>query len=298
MYSKPIGISILTNGNRLASLQDCIDRLLTNCYYRPLVVAIYDNGSTDDTKQWLQDWILNPELNPWKYGVEFRVDFSPNDLGCAAGTNASIDLVRDCEFSIHLESDFGHLPPELTGEDKLWLRRAVEFMQTVDGNFMYLRRMTGEQEMLAHWWSQWMGKIEEQKGRYLSCPGFWWSNNPALIRTQTLFDNGTLPLDVVTDGPKGTPGWSQPELRAKAPGKAWLHHWGLFVHDIPTQGQFSLQKGCGVEKSCGSSTCKYGFFKGGNLSGNEPFCSTCDNRESFRDMPKHEKRLKESWGIR
>ena len=217
MYSNPIGISILTNGNRCTSLKSCIDRLLAFCYYRPLIIGILDNGSTDDT------WSFISEKLKDTYGVQYIIQRSEVDMGCAWGTNASCELVRHCEYSIHLESDFDHLSPDESGEDRLWLRRSVEFMQDVDGHFMYLRRMTGETEMIVHWWSQWMNQIAEQRGLYLSCPNFWWSNNPALCNNQALYANGTLPLNVRLDGNKGTSGWSQPELKAKAPGRAWIH---------------------------------------------------------------------------
>lgn len=287
MYCEPIGVSVLTNGQRLSALQGCIGSLLAHCFYRPLIFGIYDNGSTDDTLEWLSEWVPAKD-NPWKYGVTFRVQHSDKDLGCAAGTNAACELVRDCEFAIHLESDFELLSPEESGEDRLWLRRAAEFMQSVNGNYLYLRRMTGEREMLAHWWSQWMLKIVDQKGPYLSCPEFWWSNNPALRRNKALYDNGTLPLDAGKDGPKGTPGWSQPELSAKAPGRAWLHQWGVFVHDRPAQGDIFGKRSCSIR---GGKSCKYGFFKDGAVS--DKFCEVClGDQGDFRDMSEHKARFK------
>jgi hypothetical protein len=46
-----------------------------------------------------------------------------------------------------------------------------------------------------------------------------------------IYDRGILPLNVSLDGAKGTKDWSQPELKAGAPGNAWIHQWGLFVHE-------------------------------------------------------------------
>lgn len=286
MYSSPVGISVLTNGNRLGLLQACLGSILTHCYYRPLVFGIYDNGSTDDTLRWLSEWV--PAKNPWKYGVTFRVQHSDVDRGCAAGTNAACELVRDCEFAIHVESDFEHLSPEESGEDRLWLRRAIEFMQKADGNYMYLRRMTGEVEMVMHWWSQWMSRIKNQEGPYLSCPSFWWSNNPALRRNEALYGGGTLPLNTSKDGPKGSSGWSRPELETKAPGKAWIHHWGLFIHDRSSQ---KVRSPCGNCKTTmkGSAPCKYGYFKNGDDA--DPFCKVCLPEEGFREMADHKARF-------
>src|SRR3989344_1635136 len=182
MYDKLIGVSILTNGNRLGYLQACVSSFIANCYYRPLVVAIYNNGSTDGTEEWLKTSL------PKAYGVTWRVLNNHDDEGCAAGTNQALELVRECEYVLHLESDFEHLTQELTGEDKLWLRRAIAVMEE-GADFLYLRRMVDEREMLAPWWSQWMPRVDgkDDSGRYLRCPGFWWSNNPHLHRTEAMY---------------------------------------------------------------------------------------------------------------
>jgi glycosyltransferase involved in cell wall biosynthesis len=282
-YSRAIGVSILTNGNRRQYLDRCIGSLIRNCSYRPLVIGIWNNGSTDDTQAYL-DSLLTLSFD----GITFRIQNSTKDLGCAVGTNMSCAVVGDCEFQLHLESDFELLSPEESGEDGNWLNRAVDFMEEVNGNYLYLRRMTGEKEMMDHWWSQWMSKIIGQKGPYLSCPSFWWSNNPALFRTKAMYDGGTLPLRVDRDGPKGTPGWSRPELETKAPGRAMIHQWGLFVHERQSQGDIFDQTICrkGMKGLVG---CKYGFFKTG--SEEDRFCGSCHETETFKDMKTHEGRF-------
>ena len=274
MYDRPIGVSVLTNGARLEHFRTCLSSFLSNCYYRPLVFGIYDNGSTDGTAEWIRTSL------PSAYGVEWRELRSDRDEGCAAGTNRAVELVEDCEYVLHLESDFEHLPQEVTGEDKLWLRRAADLMEK-GADFLYLRRMVDEREMLAHWWSQWMPKVDGRDGNHLSCPGFWWSNNPHLHRTEAMRRLGVLPLDERSDGPKGTSGWSRPELEAARPGRTWLHKWGLFVHDRPTHGGRLELRGCRPEG------CKYGFFEDGRGA----FCEACAEESGFQDMPEHERRF-------
>ena len=284
MYAQPIGISILTNGNKRHQLQTCIEGLLANCFYRPLKIAVYDNGSTDDTGNFIA---LLDKMKT--YGVSWVVDRSSRDTGCAAGTNHSCEMVRDCEYAIHLESDFEHLSGMESGEDRLWLRRAVEFLTQVKGNYMYLRRMVDEREMMMHWWSQWMTKIEHGgTDRYLSCSRFWWSNNPSLFNNQALYKQGTLPLNAANDGPKGTPQWSKPEMEAKSPGKAWIHRWGLFVHERQKHGNIFEYGGCGHKLGTGTSMCKYGFFK----NGQDHFCQVCRKDLGMEDMQPHEHRFR------
>lgn len=280
MYREPVGVSILTNSNRCAYLRACIDAFLVNCYYRPLVFGIQDNGSTDDTYAFLASL-------PKAYGVTWRVERSAVDLGCAAGTNLATEMIRDCEFALHLESDFIHITEAESGVGRMWLHEAVEFMASGECDYLYLRRMRNEQEMLLHWWSQWMPQITREKDAYLQCPGFWWSNNPALRRVQALYDSKTLPLDVAKDGGKGQPGWSQPELRAPRPTKPWIHKWGMFKHESLTV-EFPERIGCGKFGPFGTSTCKYGFYK----TGKDRFCETCHPAKGFHDMREHEKRFR------
>jgi len=273
MSNVPIGVAILTNGARLNYLQSCINSFLVNCYYRPLVIGIYDNGSTDGTKEWVSGLSS-------VYGVTWRVGRAETDKGCAFGTNESIRLVSDCEFVVHLESDFEHLTFDLTGEDKMWLNRAVEFMRDNPCDYMYLRRMVNERDIFLHWWSQWMNRIDMEKGNYLRCHDFWWSNNPTLFKPKVLYDCGTLPLNVAIDGVKGTAGWSKPELQAAKPPNTWIHKWGLFVHEKPSYGNQLKLKGC-------NSGCKYGFFK----DGIDRFCACCDKSKGIGDMEAHARRF-------
>ena len=128
-----------------------------------------------------------------------------------------------------------------------------------------------------------MSKIDKQVGCYLSCPDFWWSNNPALRRNEAIYAAGTLPLDVNKDGPKGTGGWSKPELEAPSPGKAWIHKWGMFVHD-------RTEKIRSDKCIMTGERCKYGFDKNGCFD--DVFCRACDMTESYWDMSKHEERYR------
>ena len=272
--NQTIGISILTNGSRSSDLQRCLCSLLKNCCYRPLVIGITDNGSVDDTSQRLKDLMMSE-----MYGIEFRSNGYSRDNGCAVGTNSSIKLVSDCELQLHLESDFELLSPEESGIDKMWLHRAVSHLESVDCDYLYLRRMCNERESAMHWWDQWMSQMGEKRGNYVRCNGFWWSNNPVLFRLQALMDADVLPLDMSLDGAKGTPGWSQPELQAGSPPNAWIHQWGMFVHEKPN---FALSCECKF-----GGVCKYGFFKHPN---DGAWCGCCDSSKDFTDMDKHRSR--------
>lgn len=278
MPKEPVAISILTNGSRRHYLERCINSFLANCYYRPLVFSVFSNGSTDDTVEWMRS-----QKEP--YGVEYWTGASDNDLGCAVGTNNSIKSVEDIKYQIHLESDFEHLSEKESGVDKMWLHRALDLMET-ECDYLYLRRMRNDFEMRQHWWNQWMPMIDHDAGEYMRCPGFWWSNNPTLFRTRALLDSGTLPLDPAKDGQKGTAGWSQPELQAPRPPRAWIHKWGMFIHEREPKEEFNLQ-GCRSYGPFGKSGCKYGFW----LDGNGPWCGQCNHKKDYRDMDAHKKRV-------
>jgi len=277
----PVGVSVLTNSNRGHLTVTCVQSFLANCYYRPIILGIFSNGSTDNTLDLIGQL---KESMPDAYNIVWRVNHSGTDLGCAAGTNAAHELVRDCQYAIHLESDFIHLTEKESGVSKTWLHQAIQFMETGVCDYLYLRRIHNEQEMMMHWWSQWLPQVTKQEGPFLQCPPFWWSNNPTLRRVQALYDCGTLPLRADLDGAKGQLGWSQPELRASRPTKPWLYCWGMFVHD---HRGFTDSSGCQKYGPYGLSTCKYGFHHPSTV-----FCSLCDQGKNFSDLQNHEQRLR------
>ena len=268
-----VGVSILTNGQRLEHLQACVYSLLSHCYYRPLKIGIFDNGSTDGTHSWCMNQL------PKVYGVEFKIQRVEQDMGCAAGQNRAAGLVRDCKYVLHLESDFRALPENLSGCDKFWLHRAIEFMDSGECDFLYLRRMMSEYDIGQHWWSQWFNKIGRVQGPYMECPDFWWSNNPHLRNNQAIYDAGCLPLDEKKDGGKGTGNWSRPEMTTAKPRKPWIHKWGIFVHDA--------MPNLGLEQLTGCGKCKYGFF----MVPDSPFCKKCDLLLDYTDMHAHYERF-------
>ena len=276
-----VGVSILTNGTRLDSLQACVSSLLANCYFRPLVIAVFNNGSTDGTHEWCLEHMRGG------YGIKWVYDCAENDLGCAAGTNRAAALVKDCEYVLHLESDFRHIPAVLTGCNQMWMHQTLEFMESGRCEYLYLRRMMNERDIAQHWWAQWADKITTEEGCFLECPGFWWSNNPHLRLNQSVYAAGCLPLNEGLDGPKGTPGWSQPELKAPRPTKTWIHKWGLFVHDAPQDNELA-KSSCPLPDGC-----KYGFFKKG--PSRDMFCQACDLTKDFREMKAHHDRFRKLW---
>ena len=232
MYDKKLGVSILTNGSRLTMLQKCIGSFLSFSFYRPVEICVFSNGSTDGTVKWLEEWTKSPD-NPWKYGVTFRFESSATDLGCAAGTNKSIEMVRDTDFHIHIESDFLHLSPEQSGIGRMWVRDAINLLESGDADYLYLRKLRDDTEKAMHWFEQWRTKIVEERPPFKRVEGFWWSNNPSIFRMSAMLKSGTLPLRSDLDGAKGTKNWSVPELSAPRPTKAWMWGFGegMFTHE-------------------------------------------------------------------
>jgi GT2 family glycosyltransferase len=223
MNPQPVGISILTNSQRSKLLEACIVAFLTNTHYRPLVIALFDNGSTDDTSV-----VFKKFAKPNDYALTWRNERTEQDYGCAHGTNRSIELVRDCPLILHLESDF-----ICVAEDPRWLHRAVKFMEGGGCDYLYLRKFRSEAEKIHHWFPQWQDKLRETHDEFQRCENFWWSNNPALFRYETLKKSGTLPLNPALDGPKGSENWSRPEMVTPKPPNTWLLHPfgnGYFVH--------------------------------------------------------------------
>lgn len=282
MYTGQVGVSILTSGDRRGNLELCLSSLLCGCAYRPLAIAIYDNGSTDDTMDYLSHGL--PEV----HGVEWRVGHSDKDGGCSHGTNQAMAMVSGLEYALHLESDFHHGTERQTGVDRNWMRRAIDFMEMGGCDYIYLRRMRNETEMMMHFWSQWMPRITEERWEFMRCTGFWWSQNPHLRRNPALLASGTIPVPELESDHKGSPAWNKSEMATKAPPNAWLHKWGFFFHGDPDMPIPAGLSGCGDSGPFGLSTCKYGFYRPGPT-----WCREC-RHVGFRDMANHEARMRES----
>jgi len=264
-----VAVTVLTNGKRRKSLERCLNTFLDNCRYRPLDIYILDNGSTDDTREYL-DSLKDG------HGLWWDVQSLGEDVGCAAGTNRVSEMAVGHEYVLHLESDFFHIPEDVSGFNKMWLSDVVSFMDEGRCDYLYLRKMVDEEEMAMHWWAQWMEK-SKTFGKYMYCPEFWWSNNPHLRRDSKLRVDKILPLDESIDGDKGTPGWSKPELEAGTPGLSWICKLGMFIHERESVGDMSCPKMDG--------DCKYGFSVR-----NKVFCESCDIAKGLCDMYQHEGR--------
>lgn len=283
MRPEPVGVSILTNGARLHALKRCLASLLENCCYRPLHVAVFDNGSTDGTLEWVA------REHPSCHAVTWEWDRSDTDLGCSRGTNLACEMTREFKHSLYLESDFYCLSSAESGAPRTWMRDGLEYMRRSGCGYLYLRRIRDEREMQMHFWSQWMARCSlDGDGRHMSCPGFWWSQNPHLRDNEMLWSSGTLPVPEMMDDHKGSPSWNKSEMMAKPPPSPSLMRWGVFVHDDPGH-RVAECSWCGRERF-GWSACKYGFYN----QGAGKWCELCDSSRGFEDMAAHEARLRAS----
>jgi hypothetical protein len=278
----PVGISILTNGRRLGEMQKCVSSLLSSTSRRPLILAVFDNGSTDDTWKWLGGMSHHADSFDELEQVEWRVRRSDEDLGVSVGTNKAMAMVADCEWAIHIESDFELLPPEISGHGMDWLDRAIEWMELNGRDYLYLRRIIDEKETAAHWWWRWPGRIADSDEPFQRMPGFWWSNNPHLRRNRALYSAGVIPVPERPKENKDKDYWSKSEEETKAPPNAAITRFGLFVHD-PGSRDPSIKTGCGRFDKHGAITCKYGFFQ----DPESKWCRACDPLAPWTCIAEH-----------
>jgi len=271
---KRVGISILTNGERLDYLRRCVESLLARTSYRPLVVAIYDNASTDGTAIYIDRLKESREL-----GVEWRSGRAVVDQGVSVGINRAMAMVADCEWAIHVESDFELIDPDASGHGRDWLEKAVEWAEGAGCDYLYLRRILDEREVMAHWWWRWPGRIAPSAEPFQMLPGFWWSNNPALRRNPALAAAGVLPLPERPRESKDRPYWSKSEMEAVRPPNAAIMPHGVFAHEWSEPRLL----GCDRFERHGMSTCKYGFFQDpGSM-----WCRVCDPMAPWNCLAEH-----------
>jgi glycosyltransferase involved in cell wall biosynthesis len=282
---EPIGIAVLTNGNRLGYLKQNLEAFIENTSYRPLVFGIFDNGSTDGTPTYINS-LINTE------GVTFRKMRSEADMGCGVGVNRANDLVKEFEYTIFLESDWTLLEERESGWNKEWLDECLDFMKTGKCDYLYLRRFPNVFESRFHDYQHVMAHSGHQEGRFLYITKFMYSNNPHIRRTKVLYDQGILPLREFIDAnglgieKKGNPTWSQAEHSAKQPEKLWFTMWGMFGHETTVTPKEIRQVGCDKYGPFGCSTCKYGFTEF-----NAGFCALCDFSKDWHDLKNHTDRF-------
>ena len=287
MYNKPIGIAVLTNSDRRLYLQRTLETFLENCSYRPLVIGIYDNGSTDSTQSYIQSL---PSKN--YEGVTWRFGRSESDLGCGPGVNRANALVREFEYTFFLESDWTHLIEKEIGVPKTWMQECLEFMETGKCDYLYFRRFKNNTEARFHDYHAVIHLACEQQDKFLRVDKFMYSNNPHLRRTEALFQNGTLPVPEFFDAQgnglekkinKNI--WGKAEHTAPQPKNMYFYVWGMFAHESEVSPAEPKKVGCGKYGPYGCSTCKYGFldFKHG-------WCPLCDASKDYHDLYPHQMR--------
>lgn len=282
-----VGVAFLTNGQRRGYLEQNINAFLANCSYRPLVISIFDNGSTDDTPEYCRYRL------PVMQDVGFRYVRSEKDLGCGAGVNRAIQLVKEFQFHLFLECDWTCLHESESGCSPDWMDECLDFMKTGKCDYLYLRRFRNDAEAAFHHWPFVMANSGHTDGKFLHTEKFMFSNNPSLRRTQKLFDCGTLPLQEFFNAQgegtekKGNAEWGQAEHMAKMPPNFYIHKWGMFVHES-TPTPIGQLKPVGCEKygdGKGVSTCKYGFTEF-----RHDWCPLCDFNKEHHDLLAHQQR--------
>lgn len=286
--SQPVGIAVLTNGDRRQYLEQNIRAFLDNCSYRPLIFGIHDNGSVDSTPEYLKHGL------PKEHGVEFRCLRSDKDLGCGPGVNRANDLVKELEFTFFLESDWTCLHQSESGYDKQWMHECLDFLQTGRADYIYLRRFRNDNEARYHHWNHVLRNTMHTEGRFLYTERFMYSNNPHIRRTKALYENQSLPLKEMFDAQgnalekKGNAEWGAAEHQAKHPKNFWIHMWGMFIHESTPTPSIEMLKpvGCNKYGPHGCSTCKYGF-----LELKPGWCEVCDFSKDFHDLLAHDTRF-------
>jgi len=281
-----VGVAILTNGENRIWVQRTIESFLANCSLRPLTIGIFDNGSTDDTYKYISGL-------PKDLGVEWRVERSNEDLGCGIGVNRAGDLVGEAEYTLFLEKDWTHLRPEQSGVPTTWLGDFLDFMDEEECDYIYLRKFRSEIEMRQHGWARTLGMINLDKGPFSRVTPMDYSNNPHLRRNSAMIESGVLPLPEIRDDEgnpaehKGKPLWGQAEIRAPKPPNAWIHRWGIFIHEA-NPDVVMPQFGCGKYGPFGISSCKYGFVQ--YRGGADPWCLVCEGDDPFNCLAHHDLR--------
>lgn len=276
-----IGIAVLTNGNRRKFLEQNIKAFIDNTSYRPLHFGIFNNGSTDDTKQWLDNHL------PQHDQITFEVINSTTDVGCSKGVNIANNMVRHFMYSIFLESDWLCLTHVETGCSKDWLHECVAFLNTGKADYIFLRKFPNDKQAAYHGWHHYFSNaVEDDSNKNFLKLRFVYSNNPHIRNTQALYEQRVLPLVEYTTDKKGYNTWGRAEDKAKHPNNYYTYKRGLFVHETIKSNANIQPIGCNECGNFGYSGCKYGFTEL-----RPGWCETCDKNKTYADWNQHNERF-------
>ncbi len=92
---KKVGFAILT-WNSIGCIGRCIDSILA-CDRFDSIISILDNGSTDGTKEVLEELASNH--------ININATYSDSNLGMSKGRNAAAGNLSECDYLCFLDSD-------------------------------------------------------------------------------------------------------------------------------------------------------------------------------------------------
>ncbi len=294
---KFFAITSLISTDKLDYFPSVIKSFLENCNYRPLKWYIFNNGSSQNVKHYLNS------LNRRYEDVEFIVKHSDKNLGCGAGVNRANNLVREYKYVLFLEDDWIHLPNKIVGTKETWLKDVINFMENQkDCDFIYLRKIKSETETIrgSIWYGYHPELFEREKNGYIKLTEAEYTNNPHLRRNDALYEKEVLPLIEFFDENgcaleiKGNKEWGLAELKAKRVKNFWINSSGPFSHeDLETKKYKKI--GCGKYRQKGISTCKYNYIEFTNGEHSKNWCLVCNMEKNkkyiyLKDNNEHFKR--------
>jgi len=119
--SHEFSINLLAHNSR-QDLERCINSIVHNSYGRSLELVIIDNGSTDDTVEYLRNLAKTGAEKTHECDLAVQVLFADHNLGFAAGRNATIKASRGryivlLDTSIELNGDIWSELDEVLSEE-------------------------------------------------------------------------------------------------------------------------------------------------------------------------------------
>lgn len=103
---------IILSYNNTYCLQRCIESIYTNCNPESYLLVIFDNGSTDGTRQWLSDW--------GNLHDEALIILNDDNLGFSAGNNAACEYLPEGFDVFYLNND-----TRMPANALFWMRMAL-----------------------------------------------------------------------------------------------------------------------------------------------------------------------------
>ncbi len=215
----PIAVLLLSY-NRVKYLSRTLNSFIAKCKYPNVRIYALDQGSTDGSREFLQDKLNDGDI--------VSLNALEENVGLGAGLNQLLEMVKDEEYIFTLEDDW---EITVTGD---WISPAITALRTIEGLGAVRYRHTKQRNLIGQFCNM-IGKTINIDGimfyvaKHSPMRGWQYTNNPNLATVESFRNIGKFEL---------LNGKSESDYNRR-----WRKHycWAQFIRTVHHIGRVSLK---------------------------------------------------------